>query len=119
MTGVQTCALPIWGMYMGESDSTDRNRQNLSVDRILGFRAGEVKKKSPGSILAPKDIILRALPHGSDRERVCKTCGKAFRGVPVSGLTARNLEAYSLPLVDLSKPRTIMALSSSFCHIFR
>ncbi len=50
------------GMYMGESDSTDRNRQNL-CDWILGFRASEVKKKRPTSEYEAIAIIPEELAY--------------------------------------------------------
>src|SRR5260370_11564282 len=106
-------------MYMGESDSTDRNPSKPVCDRILGFRTGEVKEKTTG-LLTP---FKRCIPNGLGRKpafvRLWKSCGKAFEEAPISRLTAGNLGAYSLPRVVCSRPSGIIAPGSSLCHMFR
>src|SRR5438128_11842640 len=104
-------------MYMGESDSTASQPPKPVCDWILGFRTGEVKRKSPSPKSAPKRFNPNSLSERQPPRPLCKTCGKALTCPSILCLTDRNLGAYYLPPVLFSRPRTIMVAVSSFCHI--
>jgi hypothetical protein len=89
-----------------------RNRQNL-CDWILGRAGNDVKEKTSALFWVLKPISQNGLAISAEFASLWKTCEKALKCAPVSGLRVRTARAY-LP----SSPSVVIASGSSGRPIF-